>query len=106
MLTIRVQYGKYWPRSFVWKGLLQDLKLHLSQSCLIPYLTTTFSWYMELDEYGTGMASTHDKMMLRKGYIIETINDLAQKQRLVAFQTSFDVNFPVNLVAVLGLLFL
>lgn len=44
-----------------------------------------------------------DKMMLRKRYIIETINDLLKnKAQLVHSRHRSITNFLVNLVAVLG----
>ena len=45
----------------------------------------------------------YDKMMLRKRYIIETINDLLKnKAQLVHSRHRSITNFLVNLVAVLG----
>ena len=49
------------------------------------------------------LMSFYDKMMLRKRYIIETVNDLLKNNAQHVHSRHRPItNFPVNLVAVLG----
>lgn len=95
----------------VWKVLAKDLygKVFADRGYISPKLfDSLFDDGIQLvhgikTNMKNRLMSFYDKMMLRKRYIIETINDLLKnKAQLVHSRHRSITNFLVNLVAVLG----
>ena len=95
----------------VWKVLAKDLygKVFADRGYISPKLfDLLFDDGIQLvhgikTNMKNKLMSFYDKMMLRKRYIIETINDLLKnKAQLVHSRHRSITNFLVNLVAVLG----
>ena len=102
MLTTGIQkYGKYWPKTCMERSLQTEAtspklfdSLFDNGIQLVHGIKTNMK---------NRLMSFYDKMMLRKRYIIETINDLLKnKAQLVHSRHRSITNFLVNLVAVLG----
>ena len=93
MLTTGIQkYGKYWPKTCMERSLQTEATS--LPNCLIPYLTTVFSWYMELRwTWRIGLCPFVIKWCSERGISLRRVMICQKQSTARAFQTSFDNEF-------------